>query len=150
PPMPGMYLWSLMQQAGEGNYYYCDTDSLIVNEEGLCNLQNQIDTVRLGALKIVESTPSVDIRGLKDYTTTTKSVVKGIRKNAVEIRPGVYEQEQWPSFKGLFRGDDVNVYTTKTVQKVLTREYTKGKVTMTGAVVPLVLDEAVRPQLLSY
>ncbi|GAH06811.1 unnamed protein product, partial [marine sediment metagenome] len=138
-----IYLWQLMQQAGEGNYFYCDTDSLIVNEVGLCNLQNQIDSNRLGALKIVETTAQLNIRGLKDYSIGTKQVIKGIRKNAVEIEDGVYEQEQWPSFKGLLRSSNTDVYTVKKVTKTLSRKYTKGHVELNGLIVPLHLDEPV-------
>ncbi|GAG89394.1 unnamed protein product, partial [marine sediment metagenome] len=144
-----MYLYKLMQQAKFENIFYCDTDSLIVNEVGLCNLQSQIDNVKLGSLKIVESTKNIVIRGLKDYQTQTKNVIKGIRKNAVEIRTGVYEQEQWPSFKGLLRSNDVNTYTIKKTTKVLSRDYTKGHVNSDGSVSPFVLDESYRlaPQL---
>jgi len=135
-----LHLWSLMKQAGEGNYFYCDTDSLIVNEVGLCNLQNQIDNTCLGLLKIVETLNHLTIRGLKDYSTETKQVVKGIRKNAVELSAGVYEQEQWPSFKGLLRSGNPDIYTVNKVKKILDRKYTKGHVKPNGFVVPLVLD----------
>lgn len=137
-----LYLWRLMQQAGEGNYFYCDTDSLIVNEVGLCNLQNQIDNVALGSLKVVESVNSLTIRGLKDYSTETKLVVKGIRKNAVEVREGVYQQEVWPSFKGLLRTGETDTYTIKQQTKVLNRKYTKGHVSSDGSIAPLVLGES--------
>ena len=83
------------------------------------------------------------IRGLKDYTTASKTVIKGIRKNAVEIRSGVYQQEQWPSFKGLLRSGDVGVYTVKKITKVLNREYTKGTVNQDGSIEPLHLTESV-------
>ena len=136
-----MYLYKLMQQAGEGNYFYCDTDSLIVNEVGLCNLENLIDNLRLGGLKVVETVNHLTIRGLKDYSTETKQVVKGIRKNAVEISDGVYQQEQWPSFKGLLRTAEANTYTIKKVTKVLNRKYKKGYVNSDGSVVPLLLGE---------
>ena len=137
-----MYLWNLMQQAGHGNYIYCDTDSLIVNEVGLCNLQNQIDNVLLGGLKIVSSTDRLIIRGLKDYSTGTKDVVKGIRKNAVQIQDGVYEQEQWPSFRGLLRDGCSDTYTVKKVRKHLNRKYTKGTVSSDGVIFPLLLGES--------
>ncbi len=142
-------LWSLIKQAGEGNYFYCDTDSLVVNDVGLRNLENQLDEVRLGALKIVESTTQLIIRGLKDYSTGTKTVVKGIRKNAVEISEGVYEQEQWPSFRGLLRSGDTETYTVKQIRKVLNRQYKKGHINVDGSIVPLHLDEPVDyiPQL---
>jgi len=136
-----LHLWQLIKQAGQGNYFYCDTDSLIVNEVGLCNLQNQVDNVNLGSLKIVGSMTELVIRGLKDYSTETKQVVKGIRKNAVEIRDGVYEQEIWPSFKGLLRSGQTDTYTVKKITKVLARKYTKGYVNPDGSIVPLLLGE---------
>jgi len=137
-----LYLWQLMKQAGEGNYFYCDTDSLIVNEAGLCKLQDKIDNVQLGSLKIVSSPTNIVIRGLKDYSAETKQVIKGIRKNAVEIRDGVYEQELWPSFRGLLRSGQTDTYTIKKQTKVLNRKYTKGHVRSDGSIVPLALGDA--------
>ncbi len=136
-----LYLWSLMKEAGEGNYFYCDTDSLIVNEAGLCNLQNRMDTERLGSLRIESKLNRLTIRGLKDYSTETKQVVKGIRKNAVELSTGVYEQEQWPSFRGVLRSTNPDEYVVKKITKVLHREYVKGVVNPDGSVVPLVLSD---------
>ena len=136
-----MQLYKLMQKAGEGNYFYCDTDSLIVNEAGLRNLENELDENKLGSLKIEDTVKTVNIRGLKDYSTVSKTVVKGIRKNAIEKTYGVYEQDQWPSFRGLLRSGDVNTYTIKKVTKVLNRKYTKGIVEANGTISPLVLGE---------
>jgi len=135
-----MYLWSLMQIAGIGNYFYCDTDSLIVNEIGLDHLASLIHDTELGRLKIQEQFEHLIIRGLKDYETDAKTVVKGISKNAVCIGDGIYEQQSWPSFKGIFKTDDVNVYTVSSVTKHLLRDYTKGYVTKTGQVIPFVLQ----------
>jgi len=136
-----MYLYKLMQQAGQGNYFYCDTDSLIINESGLHNLKNKIDSLVLGCLKIVSKSRMITIRGLKDYTVEQKTVIKGIRKNAIEIREGVYSQEVWPSFKGLFRSGDVNTYCINTQEKILSRKYTKGTVNKKGIVSPFLLSE---------
>ncbi|GAI80074.1 unnamed protein product, partial [marine sediment metagenome] len=72
-----MYLWSLMQQAGYGNYFYCDTDSLIVNEDGLCKLDELITPSKLGGLKIEQEATHLWVRGLKDYVFGNKSVLKG-------------------------------------------------------------------------
>ena len=137
-----MALYELMKKAGEGNYFYCDTDSLIVNTRGLCCLQSQIDNVSLGKLKLVSESVGITIRGLKDYSTTSKTVIKGIRKNAVEISDGVYEQEVWPSFRGLLRSGNANTYTIKKQQKTLTRKYSKGNVDKDGSVSPFLLDES--------
>ena len=136
-----MYLYELMKIVGNGNYFYCDTDSLIINEVGLCRLQNQIDSVKLGSLKVVSSTMNIVIRGLKDYSIGTKQVIKGIRKNAVEIREGVYEQEIWPSFKGLLHSGQTDTYVVKKLTKVLNRKYTKGHVNSDGTISPLMLGD---------
>ena len=142
-----MYLWEIMKVAGTGNYFYCDTDSLMVNEVGLCNLNKYMDETALGCLKVVETTPTLTIRGLKDYSTARKCVVKGIRKNARVLREGVYEQEVWPTLKGILRAGSSDTYTVKTQTKVLNRKYTKGFVTAQGKVWPLVLADSDLPAL---
>lgn len=134
-----MYLWSLMQLAGIGNYFYCDTDSLIVNDIGMDNLTCMIDDTKLGYLKHEETTHKFIIHGLKDYEKDSKVVIKGIRRNAEKIGEGVYKQEQWSSFKGLLHSGDINTYTVKTVTKHLSRKYTKGIVTASGVVEPISL-----------
>ena len=137
-----MCLYELMKQAGAGNYFYCDTDSLVVNEAGLCNLKSRISNTVLGSLKVVQTTQKMVIRGLKDYSIDAKQVVKGIRKNAVQISDGVYEQELWPTFRGLLRNDIADSYTVKKQRKILSRKYTKGTVADDGIVSPFVLDDA--------
>ena len=134
-----LYLWDLMKVCGACNYFYCDTDSLIVNEQGYKNLSPYIDDNELGKLKLEHITQHLTIRGLKDYSIDTKTVVKGVRKNAVQLSDGVYDQEQWPSFKGTLKTADANTYTVKHVTKHLSREYTKGTVTQTGQIIPFSL-----------
>lgn len=136
-----MYLWSLMQLAGHGNYFYGDTDSLIVNDEGMDNLTPVLDDTILGFMKHEETTHKLIIHGLKDYEKDSKVVIKGIRQNAVKIGDGVYKQEQWSSFKGLLHSGDINTYTVKSVTKHLSRKYTKGIVTDSGIVKPIRLVE---------
>jgi len=136
-----LYLWELVKQAGFGHVFYCDTDSLIVDKVGLDNLENKMDSTVLGMLKLEETTECLNIRGLKDYTTVGKNVIKGIRRNAVRLEENVYKQEKWPSFRGTLRGQDANIYTIETVVKYLSREYTKGKVDINGLVTPFELDE---------
>jgi hypothetical protein len=136
-----MYLWNLMKIAGHGNYVYCDTDSLIVNDEGRRRLMPYLDQKRLGALKLEKTVTHLVIRGLKDYDADDKTAIKGVRKSAVKVAEGVYQQEMWPTFKGLFRSGNASHYIVKKVLKHLKRNYTKGQVTDEGLVVPFVLDE---------
>ena len=134
-----MFLWYLMKLAGHGNYFYCDTDSLIVNKQGLRSLAGAIDDVKLGYLKLEDTLTHLNIWGLKDYETNKKIVIKGIRKNAIQISKNVFTQESWPTFRGLLKSKDINQYMVKHVTKHLTREYTKGDVLDTGIVKPFVL-----------
>ncbi|MBA7652692.1 hypothetical protein ES703_60531 [subsurface metagenome] len=145
-----MYLYELMKVAGWRNYYYCDTDSLIVNKTGLSNLRSYLDDTKLGSLKVQETTQSVCIRGLKDYTTDTKTVVKGIRKNAIQVSDGIYNQEQWPSLKGLLRSGLANTYRIKYITKSLDRKYTKGIVRQDGWIDPLDLADPYDPGQLLF
>lgn len=145
-----MYLYELMKVAGDGNYFYCDTDSLIVNEAGLWMLKEWLHDTKLGFLKQVEKTQACTIRGLKDYTIGNRQVIKGVRKNAVKLADGEYEQEIWPSFKGLLRSGTVDTYTVKKRHTILKRKYTKGTVHKDGTISPLVLDESVPSALLLY
>jgi DNA polymerase elongation subunit (family B) len=133
-----MYLWQLMQIAGQGNYYYCDTDSLIVNHTGYLNLYDYIDETEIGKLKHEDTITHLILYGLKDYVTSAKTAIKGIRKNAIELEKGVYQQELWPSFKGIFKTLDANTYTVRKVIKHLHRDYQKGNVSETGIVTPYV------------
>lgn len=134
-----IYLWELMQACGKGNYVYCDTDSLMVTDVGLDNLSSYMSSTELGKLKLERTVQSLIIRGLKDYSADEKVVIKGIRKTATCIGDGVYTQEQWPTFKGIFKTTDANSYVVKNVTKHLTREYTKGDVGIDGIITPFVL-----------
>ena len=145
-----MYLYELMKIAGSGNYLYCDTDSLIVNDKGLENLKCYIHKTKLGSLKLEETTTSLKIRGLKDYATETKTVIKGVRKNAVELSENLYSQERWPSLKGLLRSSDPDTYTITTQQKLLVRNYTKGVVSDSGEVFPLMLSDSPESEYLPF
>lgn len=135
-----LVLWSLMEMAGDGNYFYCDTDSLIVNATGLRRLRSMMLDTELGKLKIVETMKRMAIYGLKDYETGTKVVTKGIRRNAEKLSEGVYRQDKWPSIQGMLRKGDSSVYRVQKTLKHLSRSYEKGTVLPDGTVKPFVLD----------
>ena len=135
-----MHLYRLMKRAGKGNYFYCDTDSLIVNNKGLKRLQSSLNNTELGKLKVEETMPVLSIFGLKDYITGKKTVTKGIRKTATMLEPGVYEQDRWPSLQGMLRSGKGSVYTVEKTVKHLTRKYEKGSVNDDGTITPFVLS----------
>lgn len=135
-----LWLWRLMEKAGKGNYFYCDTDSLIVNGKGLKHLRSEMSDTDLGKLKIVETMNRMAIYGLKDYETGTKIVTKGIRSNAEKLSEGVYRQDKWPSIQGMLRSGKSEIYTVEKTVKHLSRTYEKGTVLPDGRVIPFVLS----------
>ena len=134
------YLWRLIQQAGPGNYFYCDTDSLFVNRTGYANLAAYLDPIKLGGLKVEKKVKNIVIYGLKDYVADDKTIIKGIRKNALQIDATSYRQEQWPSLQGMLVKQNTDIYTTLQTSKTLSRQYYKGEVTDSGWIVPFYLD----------
>jgi hypothetical protein len=134
-----LYLWRLMRQAGLGNVYYTDTDSLMVNRAGLDNLADRIAPNELGALKVEWESDNVTIHGLKDYVVDGKRKIKGIRKDAVALGPGVFRQDQFRGIEGMIRDGDMDRILIKTVEKRLVRQYAKGQVAASGRVFPLQL-----------
>ena len=138
-----LYMFRLMQVAGKENLFYCDTDSLFVNSAGLEKLKRFMDDTKLGKLKLESQTETLTIYGLKDYIIDTKTVIKGIKKSAIRIAQGEYQQEQWPSLQGLLVRGDVHTYKTHVQRKHLLREYTKGRITPSGWIVPFVLNDEI-------
>lgn len=131
-----MLLWSLIKQAGRENVYYCDTDSLLVNVAGYNLLRDRLSDKELGALKVEGQYADAEIFGNKDYRFGDKVRTKGVKKTARWKGTATVEQEQWSTLKGLIKSGNLDKPTTKTITKVLRREYTKGTVGEDGYIVP--------------
>lgn len=134
------YLWELIVQAGRENVFYCDTDSLIVNEKGRARLENRIDPDRLGALKVEGVSQDFVIRNLKDYTFGNETKVKGVSKKAIQTDENTYIVEQWEHLSGAVHRGHVESVRVNQVVKVLRRMYEKGSVQDDGTVQPFVLN----------
>ena len=134
------YLWSLIEKAGLENVFYCDTDSLIVNEEGYERLRDYLDDYKLGYLKCEGVAEEVVIRNAKDYTFGEEVKRKGVKKDAVEIAPNIFKQEQFERLRSAWRKGRVNEVIVKEQIKELKQEYKKGIVTESGRVKPFVLS----------
>ncbi len=130
-------LYKLMEKAGYKHVYYCDTDSLYVDDEGYQKLATEIDQTRLGALKLETVAQSATIYGLKDYELDDKQRHKGIRNNAKLIGDATYQQDRFSSWIALHkRGEDDKIIVTKTI-KHLRRVYDKGLLCADGWVEPI-------------
>lgn len=88
-------LWDAMNHAGLDNLAHVDTDSLLVNGEGLSRLRAAYgeDYRRLWSEK--GSFRSLEIYGPRCYFRDGSRVTAGIPVRAKEVAPGVYEGERW-------------------------------------------------------
>jgi hypothetical protein len=130
-------LWGLMQRAGLGNVFYCDTDSIWTNEVGFNRLRFECDETKLGMLKLEGIHDHVEIYGAKDYVIDDTFRIKGIRAKAVRVDNNTFEQDKFSSLLGLLRSGDMSAPVIKRVKKNLKRRYTKGIVLDSGRVSPI-------------
>jgi len=131
-----LVLWALIRQVPAEDYYYCDTDSLLISRERLETFRDVLDEENLGSLKKVHEYKDVTIYGCKDYIVDGKQVTKGIRRDAQQLDHGRYVQTKWDSIRGMLRSNAINCPVSRRVIRNLRRSYDKGVVSSTGFVVP--------------
>lgn len=131
-----LYLWQLIRKAGRLNVFYCDTDSLIVNEQGYERVQELIHPTKLGSLKVEKRGINLTIYAPKDYVIANRVRQKGIRKNAIQVGKATYRQDQFLGLAGAIRTGDPDLVTIKKVTKTLRRQIKTGIVQEDGWVIP--------------
>lgn len=132
-----LLLLRAIEDCGRENVFYCDTDSIVTNGEGILRMKQWLDPVRLGALKTVKVIKRFEIRGPKDYTMDEETKIKGIRQMAVQVAHNTYEQDKFVGFRGLLQEGQLAAPIVHKVRKKLRRVYTKGTVLPSGKVLPL-------------
>lgn len=132
-----MILHALIKQIPPGDYFYCDTDGLLVGDKGLDVLRDRLDDFKLGGIKHVESYSHVFVYGCKDLVKDGKRTLKGIRDNAECVDERTYRQVKWVGLKRLAALHSLDMPFTVPVLKTLSRTYTKGTVLPSGFVAPL-------------
>lgn len=130
------YLWRIMQYIGRDHIYYCDTDSVFVDEEGFRRAERIIDNYKLGALGIKGCYKKLLILGAKAYVTEDERKIKGIPARATPISDNAYQFEQFMRFKTKLRKKLLNEQVVVLAQRVLSGKYEKGNVTPSGRVIP--------------
>lgn len=117
-----LWMWDLIERAGREHVFYIDTDSLIVDYIGFCALESEIDPTALGKLKVESESDHVEIVARKDYRFGDKRTTKGIRKDAIEIEPGKFQQWHFTTLKWGFQVgtlDDVRLHYVERTTKQL-------------------------------
>lgn len=134
-----MYLWSLIEQAGIENCFYCATDSLIVNQQGYDNLADMIDDYELGKLKVEARARELEIWGPNNFRLGDKFKSGGIKKNATRLSRDVFSQDTFLGLRGAIRGGDPDLVTVKRIEKKMHRRIKTGEVQPSGRVKPFQL-----------
>lgn len=140
-----MALLKLINLAGPENVFYVDTDSLVVSQRGYDNLKPLISETELGALKLAWQGDRAVFYSPKDYQLGAIIKRKGIRANAQEISPGVFRQDKFVGFAGLWQNGELDKQYVVKVVKRLKREYLKGLVEPDGRVTPLKAFHVISP-----
>jgi hypothetical protein len=135
-----MYLWSLIEQAGPENVFYCATDSLIVNQQGFDNLVDKVDDHQLGYLKVQNVSENLEIYGPNNFRLGDSLKSGGIRKNATQLARDVYEQDKFMGLRGAIRAGNPDLVTVKKIRKRMHRRIKTGRIQTTGRVDPFRLD----------
>lgn len=133
-------LFSLMLKAGLRNVYYCDTDSLFVNEIGMGNLDDEMSQDELGKLK-VEEIGDCETFGAKNYVFNNKVKLKGVKKNALKIGENCYQQQMFLTKNLKYnKGIEDGIVMVKNVVKNISLDYDKG-IVKNGVVYPHVYED---------
>jgi len=136
-----LYLDEIMTRIGRNRILYCDTDDVKILEKDAGRIRDLIHPDRLGALKIKEKYSYLNIIGPKSYLTDRESVLKGIPKNAVKIKPFTFRYTSFPRQVSHLRKQNISYFETRTIEKTLKLVYDKGEVHPDGRITPFSLSE---------
>jgi len=137
-------LWEYMDMAGLENCFYCDTDSIMTNEDGYENLSSKgmVDASELGKLKMEFPTPvSVEVFGSKFYEVEGVLKCKGLKKNAKRVGVNSWEQDQFETGMNRLKNRINDGVRVSKLTKTFSKEYDKGTVLTNNRVVPFQLSQ---------
>lgn len=135
-----LYLWELMTLAGRSHVFYCDTDSMIVDQAGRDNISDLLDPHRMGFMKVEHTSSSLTIHAPKDYSMDDRVRVKGLSKSAEYLSENSVSQDQWQRLAGQIRAGSTDDFIVRRVRKNLARTIQSGVLTATGWIDPFVLQ----------
>jgi DNA polymerase family B len=128
----------LREIVGAGGVHYQDTDSLMVDDDGLDNLlvAGEISATELGKLKVVKRAETGHIFGPKDYLLDGVNVRGSVAKSARQIGPDAWEQWDFQNAEMMLRFNALpETIQTREVRN-LRPHYRKGRVLASGATQP--------------
>lgn len=135
-----LYLYSLIIKIGRPFVYYCDTDSIIVDDMGYSKALLFLNSNVLGALKSEGSSKDVRIKAPKHYYFDGHWTRKGVRKSAQQLGPNTFRQETWPGLNSILNAGRETYYNYFTTKR-LSPEIISGYVDVYGYVKPFIIHD---------
>jgi hypothetical protein len=128
--------------AGENNVLYQATDSLLVDGEGLGQLQlaGMVNGDRLGTFRHEETYPWVAVRGVHNLDLGDKRKRPGVPSKALLVASETYEIERWQGFDQAISMGNVSSVSISTVYQHCKSSCTRRHVNGDGTSVPHRVD----------
>lgn len=138
-----MLIQYMLDYLGREHVYYCDTDSLLIDEHAFDRVKDKLSPSILGCWSLDGEYDQIEIRGPKDYVFGEKEKIKGVKRDHVVVEKNLYRMLQFSNLKGLIRSNHVDAPIIRHVNKRLERIYRKGVVRSDGVVEPFRLADGV-------
>lgn len=106
-------LFDAMNMAGLENIAHVDTDSILLNRNGLSNLRNGYGGNFDYYWQIKGAFKRLEIWGPRAYYRDRSRVFAGIPKNAIQIAPGRFAGEKWSTISTDMEDSSAQVVTVK-------------------------------------
>jgi hypothetical protein len=140
-----VYLSELILKADKKHVFYNDTDSLILDEEGLLNLKEYLNDDEIGKFKIEKVAERFEIIKPKHYVFGDEIKCKGVKKSSIILHEDDKEmtvlQQQFERFNSSFRNNSIDYERVKWTVKVISKTYDKGRIDEDGKVHPFFYDD---------
>lgn len=137
-----MELLEAIEKADWKNVFYCDTDSVFINQAGFDNLKGYVDPSKLGMLKLEYVSNGMIIKGCKDYIifkdkekegiTIKETKIKGVNKKSLLQSENLNSSNvysdllKFDKFATSLHNGKINCIVERRMSKTLTRKYSKG------------------------
>lgn len=136
-----VYLWELISTAGEDHVWYCDTDSLIVDEAGYKSLTEYLDDNELGKLKLVQKINNLHIHAPKQYEADGTVKCKGVPSSAETLADNKYQYLQFEGIRGALNNRRLNYVYARRVNKRISEIFYPTANQLSSSISPPVLSE---------
>ena len=136
-----MYLWNLISIAGQDHVWYCDTDSLIVDQQGYENLKEYLNDTELGKLKLVQQINHLHIHAPKQYEADGIVKCKGVPSNAEILANNKYQYLQFEGIRGALTNRRLDHVYARRVNKNISEIFYPTANQLSSSISPPVISE---------